>query len=143
MWSLPRWCVVLIFVGSGAMAADSSAPAYAEATDGAVSAGRERFVDACAFCHGLSGTGNGMAASMLEQQPADLTQLSKNNAGRFPLASIYSIIDGRMSTAAHGARDMPVWGNIWKKNVPEQYAEYYVRGRILELILYLDSIQEQ
>ena len=37
---------------------------------------------------------------------------------------------------------MPVWGDVWRRNVPEQYAPYYVRGRILELILYLDSIQE-
>ena len=105
-------------------------------------AGRERFVDACAFCHGLSGDGNGMAASMMDVTPANLTQLSKNNDGKFPLAHVYDVIDGRASTASHGNREMPVWGDVWRRNVPEQYAEYYVRGRILELILYLDTIQE-
>lgn len=44
--------------------------------------------------------------------------------------------------AAHGARDMPVWGDLWLRNVPEQYVEYSVRGGILELLLYLDAIQE-
>ena len=114
----------------------------AQQEDAAIAAGRERFVDACAFCHGLSGQGNGMAATMLEQQPSDLTLLSKNNEGKFPLAEVYRVIDGRGPGSSHGVRDMPVWGDVWKKNVPEQYADYYVRGRILELILYLDSIQQ-
>jgi len=108
----------------------------------AVAAGRERFVDACAFCHGLSGKGQGMAAGMLEHSPPDLTQLRKNNGGRLPLRRLYDMIDGREALPAHGERDMPVWGAIWQRNVPEQYAEYYVRGRILELLLYLDAIQE-
>jgi hypothetical protein len=36
---------------------------------------------------------------------------------------------------------MPVWANTWSADVPEEYTEYYVKGRILELIMYLDYIQ--
>ena len=132
--------LLALFLASCSLQA--AAEPAASASDMAVDAGRERFVDACAFCHGLSGKGDGAAADMLEFPPSDLTQLAKNNEGQFPLAEIYSVIDGRAGTASHGNRQMPVWGDVWSRNVPEQYAEYYVRGRALELILYLDSIQE-
>jgi mono/diheme cytochrome c family protein len=135
MFTIARWCLILVFF--------AAAQAGAQDLDRAVAEGRERFIDACAFCHGLSGKGQGMAAHMLANQPADLTQLSRKNEGTFPLASVYSVIDGRLSTSAHGGREMPVWGDVWKTNVPSQYAEQYVRGRILELVLYLESIQEQ
>ena len=108
----------------------------------AVLAGKERFIDACAFCHGLTGQGDGMAADMLENQPADLTVLSKANDGRFPLTQVYAVIDGRTGMDSHGPRDMPVWGDVWSRNVPAEYAEYYVKGRILELILFMESIQQ-
>lgn len=105
-------------------------------------AGKERFIDACAFCHGLSGKGDGAAANFLEKEPANLTLLSKKNKGVFPLAELYQVIDGRMSQDSHGGREMPVWGDVWARGAPPEYAEYYVKGRVLELILYLDSIQE-
>ena len=102
-----------------------------------VQAGKERFIDACAFCHGLAGTGNGMAASMLEKQPADLTLLSKQNRGEFPLQQIYRMIDGREQVRSHGSRDMPVWGERYREHQDPAIA----RARILELTLYLESIQ--
>ena len=136
--SLFKTCCLLLLIAGEAQLALADA-----GSESIVAAGRERFVDACAFCHGLSGRGNGMAAGMMEKQPSDLTRLSKNNQGQFPLAEVYSIIDGRAEVSSHGSRDMPVWGDVWKKNVPPEYSEYYVRGRILELILYLESIQVQ
>jgi mono/diheme cytochrome c family protein len=91
--------------------------------------GEERFREACAFCHGLSGRGDGIAAETLETVPSDLTLLSKGNKGVFPLAEVYSMVDGRAEVRAHGLRDMPVWANTWSADVPEEYTEYYVKGR--------------
>ncbi len=54
---------------------------------------------------------------------------------------IYRIIDGRTGVATHGSREMPVWGDVWAKNAPPEFAEDYVKGRILELIMFLESIQ--
>ena len=106
--------------------------------------GRGSYIDACSICHGAFGRGDGLAANKLEKNPSDLTQLSKNNGGVFPWRYVYETIDGRQSVASHGQRDMPVWGEVWSVAVPPEYAKHadvYVNGRILELLLYLDSIQ--
>jgi len=108
----------------------------------AVQAGYERFIDSCAFCHGVDAKGDGPAAGMLETKPADLTQLARNSGGRLPITYVYDTIDGRNMLRAHGLKEMPVWGDLWSKSVPAQYAELYVRARILEILLFLDSVQE-
>ena len=111
-------------------------------TDSVVESGYERFIDSCAFCHGVDAKGGGAASAMLSKQPANLTQLAKNNGGKFPLAQVYATIDGRDMPESHGLREMPVWGDLWSKSIPPEYAEFYVRARILEIVLFLDSIQE-
>jgi hypothetical protein len=79
---------------------------------------------------------------MLETKPADLTQLARNSGGRLPITYVYDTIDGRNMLRAHGLQEMPVWGDLWSNSVPAQYAELYVRARILEILLFLDSVQE-
>jgi hypothetical protein len=89
--------------------------------------------------------------------PSDLTVLSKNNGGIFPFNSVYEIIDGRKAVAAHGTREMPVWGdryspdvfgelNVWPRINPSEIRpsidpEAIVRLRILAVIDYLNRIQ--
>ena len=46
--------------------------------------GVEMYKTYCAVCHGNEGKGDGPAASALKARPADLSQLSKNNGGKFP-----------------------------------------------------------
>lgn len=113
-------------------------------TDRTLAAGKQRFMQNCASCHGENAKGAGIVASHLETAPADLTQLSKNNNGSFPFKTIYDTIDGRTDIGAHGSRDMPVWGAEYKLGTPTAggMSESVVRGRILELIVYLQSIQE-
>jgi hypothetical protein len=41
----------------------------------------------------------------------DLTGIAARRGGQFPEERIRQIIDGRTGLAAHGAREMPVWGN--------------------------------
>ncbi len=55
------------------------------------------------------------------------------------------IIDGRTGVGPHGS-DMPVWGDIFKMHEVDASADYgaetIVRGRILSLVKYLESIQQ-
>jgi mono/diheme cytochrome c family protein len=109
-------------------------------------AGKPTYEQYCAVCHGLAGKGDGGAANILTVKPADLTQVSKRNGGEFPFWRVYRIIDGREEVIrGHGSREMPIWGTELRAtagsgNIAE---ESTVRGRILELIYYLQSIQEK
>ena len=112
-----------------------------EAND-AVTQGRLRYFQSCVICHGEDAKGTGIMAEMLKVKSADLTVLTRNNNGEFPFERVYETIDGRDMPQAHGVRDMPVWGKIWEEETSCSPADTFVRGRILEIILYLRSIQE-
>ena len=129
-----------------------SSAAYAE--DDTIGADEYRI--SCMSCHGVGGRGNGPLAKFLTVKPTDLTSLSRNNggqypnlkAGQYPFLRVYQIIDGRADVAAHGERAMPVWGNRYLADQPGGVSSYggdyekMVRGRILELVYYLQSIQQ-
>lgn len=65
----------------------------------------------CASCHGPDGAGDGPVAATLKNRPPDLAGISARRRGEFPEDKLRQIIDGRSGVAAHGARDMPVWGS--------------------------------
>ena len=67
----------------------------------------------CAVCHGKEGKGNGPAAQSLKKAPADLTKISERNAGSFPEVRVKRYIEGLDEVAAHGTRDMPMWGGLF------------------------------
>lgn len=107
-----------------------------------ITAGKNVYDHNCAVCHGLKAKGNGGAVSLLTVKPADLTQIAKKNGGEFPFWKVYGIIDGRQEIQAHGTRDMPIWGQEFRMQAGSStMAEAEVRGRILELVYYLQSIQ--
>jgi mono/diheme cytochrome c family protein len=109
-----------------------------------VAAGRPTYEHYCASCHGREGKGDGVAATLLTIKPADLTQLSKKHGGTFPFWQVYGTIDGREETKGHGTRDMPIWGQEFRQEAgTATMAKSEVRGRILELVYYLESIQEK
>lgn len=119
---------------------------YAGESTDAVDAGAKEFQQRCALCHGDNGKGDGPYAFALVFKPSDLTTMLADNDGVFPFIESYLIIDGREIVKSHGPRLMPIWGNrydteSWSEVEPE-YGDTLVRGRILELILYLYSIQE-
>jgi len=68
----------------------------------------------CASCHGLAGVGDGPAAKALAKAPADLTRISARNGGTFPETRIRRYIEGADEISAHGSRDMPVWGTLFR-----------------------------
>jgi len=125
------------------------------ATSGAVLAqakadvdfGKREYMSNCAVCHGTSGKGDGYYEGLLKQKPNDLTILAKANGGVFPAQRIYEVIDGRRAVAAHGPRDMPIWGaDYYAQGAPFDSMgfydpETYVRVRIVALSDYLARIQ--
>ena len=74
---------------------------------------RAMFDSYCAVCHGKEGKGNGPAASALAKVPADLTKISTRNKGTFPDTRVRRYIQGLDEVAAHGSRDMPMWGTLF------------------------------
>ena len=112
--------------------------------------GKNEFREKCALCHGQDARGTSGISDLLKKAPADLTLLAKKNGGVFPYERVYEVIDGREWIRAHGERDMPLWGNLYKTEVVSA-AEYYIdvpydmdmfaRARILSLIDYLHRVQ--
>jgi len=123
---------------------------YAQATD----IGKFEYVNSCAVCHGDSGKRDGPLVKSVKIAPTDLTILQKNNNGVFPTGRVYEVVDGREAIAAHGPRDMAVWGDRFKEKSSERVelalrfgssidAEVFARDRILALIRYLSSLQNK
>ena len=132
--------IVVNLAAACASAADSvKATHSAPPLDAGIDSGRQRFERNCAICHGLDARGNGPFAELLNVKPPDLTLLSRAQGGDFPFSRIYRRIDGRDLPLAHGTRDMPVWGQHLKR---EGGDETFVRGRLFEIMLYLESLQQ-
>lgn len=101
--------------------------------------GKQMFGDYCAPCHGLSGKGDGPAASALKTPPADLTLLAQKNGGKFPMDHVMYVLRKGSSSASHGSSDMPVWGSLFKSLNPS--ASEIVDQRILNLSRYIETLQ--
>jgi mono/diheme cytochrome c family protein len=107
--------------------------------------GKLEYQGYCAVCHGENGKGAGIMTRYLNIKPADLTQLSKKSGGEFPFWRTYWIIDGREEVKGHGSRAMPIWGNRFRaEEAPDSPAAWIdlARGRIWQLVVFLQSIQE-
>lgn len=76
--------------------------------------GDAMFKQYCVSCHGATGKGDGPYASNLTKPPADLTKISARNGGTFPEVKIRRYIEGADEIAAHGSRDMPLWGDLFR-----------------------------
>lgn len=122
--------------------AQESPAAASERLEGSAVRGRNTFRIYCASCHGATAKGNGPVGAYLKIPPADLTRLAAENQGTFPTDRAYSIIDGRdAGVPSHGPRDMPVWGLSFQTPEKDTDQESEVRGRILDLVAFLRSIQ--
>jgi mono/diheme cytochrome c family protein len=109
--------------------------------------GKQAYDVQCAVCHGLDGKGDGFYKASLKTSPPDLTALAKQNGGVFPVDRISKVIDGRTEIAAHGSRDMPIWGRRFAVNAAERFFDVpydqdaYIRVQVLLLIDYLNRLQ--
>ena len=107
--------------------------------------GQQAFVQYCASCHGTDAKGQGPLAETLKTQPADLTQIRKKNGGEFESDNVARMIDGQQDVTGHGPRDMPVWGVEFAKEagtIPVRLKARYAQASILQLVRYLESLQE-
>lgn len=147
-----RLAAVLALISSFSLAAQNRAqPASPQASQPQVrkvapaytdpSSGKDMYLAYCASCHGADGAGNGPAAAALKTPPTDLTMLAIKNHGTFPDAHIAQIIKGDSMTAAHGNKDMPVWGPVFLQMGGHDTAQ--VQLRIRNLVRYLESIQKK
>lgn len=129
------------------LAAILAAPASAQTP---AEMGRLEYESNCATCHGIGAQGDGPMRPFLVRPPSDLTTLGRRNGGTFPRSAIADLIDGRgvAGPGVHGTRDMPVWGRIYREQAEQATrglpmpAEWSVRGRILALVDYLQSLQQ-
>ena len=139
---------------TAALAAGIAGVAQAEDVD----VGKSEYQSSCASCHGAGGKGDGPLRAQLKVPPSDLTILARNNNGAFPAAALFETIDGSKAVAAHGSRDMPIWGerfnpivslphsvdpSYWKLAGPEQSPDVVVRKRISAVIDFLSRIQQK
>jgi mono/diheme cytochrome c family protein len=104
-------------------------------------AGSVLFRTYCASCHGSDARGSGPVAAQMRRLPPDLTQFAARNGGTFPSERLRRIVDGR-DVAAHGDRDMPVWGDAFRRST-NGLSEREVQERIGAIVGYLERIQER
>lgn len=113
---------------------------HAAARDTDPRSGAEMYREYCAVCHGLDGKGNGAAAPALKRETPDLTLLSKKNGGEFPMFRVSNIIQGDAVIPAHGSREMPTWGDVFRELKRD---ESVVKLRVHNLAQHIESLQQE
>src|SRR5215470_8953865 len=112
-----RWAVIAAVLAMVVLSLAQDAPKKEikhvpmKATSAA--SGQEMYESYCASCHGAEGKGNGPAAEALKVPPTDLTALAQKNGGKYPAMKVASILRGEEVPAAHGSKDMPIWGHVF------------------------------
>ena len=110
----------------------------------ALTDGEELYQELCAVCHGISGKGDGPAASALAKPVSDLTVLAANNDGVFPQKQVANSIAGKSRVVAHGTVDMPIWGQRFEELRPDWKQvrrSALARQRIYNMALHIESLQ--
>jgi mono/diheme cytochrome c family protein len=100
--------------------------------------GAESYNQYCAVCHGKDGKGGGPAADAMKKHPSDLTQIARRNNGKFNDVVVQNVINGDDILIAHGSRDMPVWGELFKSVNGDASAR---RLRVYKLVKYIEQMQ--
>lgn len=105
------------------------------------SSGKAMYQAYCASCHGTDARGDGPAAPALKTAPPDLTMLTSSHKGEFPSAHVAQILRGDLANPAHGNKDMPVWGPVFRSLGHHSNSE--VQLRIYNLTAYLQDVQKK
>jgi hypothetical protein len=85
------------------------------------------------------GEGDGPVAASMAIGVPSLRTLALRNGGVFPEDAVAAYIDGREPRAAHGLRQMPVWGDVFI--VAERGEEDVVAARIKILVWFIAELQ--
>ena len=104
--------------------------------------GKQLYTAYCAMCHGTDAKGGGPFSTQLKVWPPDLTQLAKKNNGTYPEMRVSEVIDGEFGRlAAHGSREMPIWGPAFR-SMAHGHSDS-AQARINNVVKYLESLQQK
>lgn len=103
--------------------------------------GKRLFSSYCAMCHGADGKGGGPFAPQLKTWPPDLTQLKSRNNGVFPSLHVAEVIGGEFDKPAHGSKEMPVWGPVFRSMAHGRKDS--AQRRIDNLVKYIEGLQQK
>ena len=104
--------------------------------------GEQTFQTHCASCHGPLAEGDGPIAGTLNAPVPNLRMLSQRNGGTFPTDAVASYIDGRSYPAAHGTREMPVWGPVFSATQQLVVGAESPEQRIAGVMTFLRELQQ-
>jgi len=139
---VPRGPILSLGLLAAAAVLASGAPGEAEGPRGTlIERGRSLYEIHCASCHGASLKGDGPTAKELDARPTDLTRISERNDGEFPFSRLYRTIEGADDVSDHHTREMPRWGFAFQELDSDVDQRDEVRGRILQLMYYIESAQ--
>lgn len=100
--------------------------------------GARLFFNHCAACHGDDAEGSGPVAAAMRVTVPNLRSIAMRNGGQFPADAVAAYIDGRESPAAHGDRQMPIWGDVFS---PSGTSARTLRRRIAALVEFIETMQ--
>jgi hypothetical protein len=89
----------------------------------------------------VHGEGDGPVAAAMSASVPNLRTLSQRNQGVFPADAVAAYIDGRNLPSAHGARYMPVWGEVFDATARIVPGAEMASSRIDAILGYLREIQ--
>jgi mono/diheme cytochrome c family protein len=148
------WNLASVLVLGGALVGFAGGKAYAQVSmgpGGIITSPALDFRRYCAQCHGMNATGDGPVAPALKKKPANLTLLTANNGGVFPEEEVRDFINGTKTSASHGTREMPIWGDAFRLRTASQASgatqgsvgitQPEVNAKINALVNYVASIQ--
>ncbi len=79
------------------------------AEEGDSGRGEALYMQHCVACHGVELAGQGPMAGVMLIKPTDLTALTVENDGVFPLVRVIKRIDGRDPLVSHGSPMPGLW----------------------------------
>ena len=130
-----------VLAGAVAILGARAEPQAPKKPAGSTDQGAQLFKMYCASCHGVNGRGSGPASEQFRKIPPDLTRYTARNGGVFPSERVRRIIDGT-GVAAHGDRDMPVWGDAFQGGREGLTADG-AKARIDLIVRFLEAIQQR
>lgn len=134
-------CVLLLAAAAAAQEVEEKPLKFEQVM---TSDGDALFAELCAVCHGTTGKGDGPAVQALAIAVPDLTMLAAGNGGSYPAQRVEKVITGEKETAAHGSRDMPMWGPAFSEVRPawgQARGKKFAQLRIRNLVEYIGTLQ--
>lgn len=104
---------------------------------------RDVFDRNCSECHGVGASEPRYVEEFGAKAP-DLRRLWSRYGTPLPRERLAEFIDGRADVAAHGPREMPVWGRELYKELPDNKSVREMRAGTIDLLLdFIESVQTE